>query len=93
MLSDLGFEEHTHRRNVYLHEGMAISATAHQAGTARFGTDSKSSVLDLDCKAHELDNLYVVDSSFIVSIGAVNPTLTIIANTLRVGQHLLERLG
>jgi choline dehydrogenase-like flavoprotein len=93
MLSDLGFEEGTHRRNVYLHEGMAISATAHQSGTARFGTDPGSSVLDLDCKAHELDNLYVVDSSFFVSIGAVNPTLTIIANALKVGEHLRERLA
>ena len=93
MLGDLGFEEHTHRRNVYLHEGMAISATAHQAGTARFGSDPTTSVLDLDCKAHELDNLYVIDSSFFMSIGAVNPTLTIVANTLRVGEHLLERLG
>ena len=92
MLSDLGFEEHTHRRNVYMHEGMAISATAHQAGTAKFGSDPASSVLDLDCKAHELDNLYVVDSSFFVAIGAVNPTLTIIANALRVGDHLLERM-
>ena len=80
-------------RNVYLHEGMAISATAHQSGTVRFGTDTASSVLDLDCKAHELDNLYVVDSSFFVSIGAVNPTLTIIANALKVGEHLRERLG
>jgi choline dehydrogenase-like flavoprotein len=93
MLSDLGFEEHTHRRNVYLHEGMAVSATAHQAGTARFGADATSSVLDLDCRAHELDNLYVVDSSFFVTIGAVNPTLTIAANALRVGEHLLGRLG
>ncbi len=93
MLSDLGFEEGTHRRNVYLHEGMAISATAHQSGTARFGTDPASSVLDLECKAHEVDNLYVVDSSFFVSIGAVNPTLTIIANALKVGEHLRERLG
>jgi choline dehydrogenase-like flavoprotein len=93
MLSHLGMEEGTHRRNVYLHEGMAISATAHQAGTARFGNDPASSVLDLDCKAHELDNLYVIDSSFFVTIGAVNPTLTIIANALRVGDHLLERMG
>jgi choline dehydrogenase-like flavoprotein len=85
-------EEGTHHRNVYLHEGMAISATAHQAGTAVFGNDPASSVLDLDCKAHELDNLYVIDSSFFVSIGAVNPTLTIIANALRVGDHLLERM-
>ena len=44
-------------------------------------------------EAHELDNLYVVDSSFFPSIGAVNPTLTIIANALRVGAHLTERLS
>ena len=72
---------------------MNIAATAHQAGTARFGTDPAASVLDVDCKAHDLDNLYVVDSSFFPSIGAVNPTLTIIANALRVGQHLTERLA
>ncbi len=93
MLSDLGMHEGLHERKLYLHEAMDISATAHQAGTARFGTDPTSSVLDPDCKAHELDNLYVVDSSFFASIGAVNPTLTIIANSLRVGDHLLERLG
>ncbi|MET0460446.1 MAG: GMC oxidoreductase, partial [Ilumatobacteraceae bacterium] len=80
-------------RKLYLHEAMDIAATAHQAGTARFGTDPATSVLDVDCKAHELDNLYVVDSSFFTSIGAVNPTLTIIANALRVGDHLLERLA
>jgi choline dehydrogenase-like flavoprotein len=50
-------------------------------------------VLDANCKAHELDNLYVVDTSFFPSIGAVNPALTAIANSLRVGDHLLERLG
>jgi choline dehydrogenase-like flavoprotein len=72
---------------------MDIAATAHQAGTVRFGTDPTTSALDTDCKAHDLDNLYVVDSSFFPSIGAVNPTLTIIANALRVGQHLSERLG
>jgi choline dehydrogenase-like flavoprotein len=93
MLADLGFHEKSHQRGVYLHEGMNIAATAHQAGTIRFGADPETSVLDFNCKAHELDNLYVVDSSFFVSIGAVNPTLTIIANALRVGEHLLERLG
>ncbi len=72
---------------------MDISATAHQAGTVRFGYRSATSALDVDCKAHELDNLYVVDSSFFPSIGAVNPTLTIIANALRVGQHLTERMA
>jgi choline dehydrogenase-like flavoprotein len=93
MLGDLGMHEGLHERKLYLHEAMDISATAHQAGTARFGTDAATSVLDPTCKAHELDNLYVVDSSFFASIGAVNPTLTIIANALRVGDHLLERLG
>ena len=50
-------------------------------------------MLDTDCRAHELDNLYVVDTSFFPSIGAVNPALTAMANALRVGDHLLERLG
>jgi choline dehydrogenase-like flavoprotein len=72
---------------------MPIGATAHQAGTVRFGTDPATSALDVNCRAHELDNLYVVDAGFFVSIGAVNPTLTIIANALRVGDHLLGRLA
>jgi choline dehydrogenase-like flavoprotein len=93
MLTDLGMHHGLYERNLYLHEAMDISATAHQAGTARFGTDPKSSVLDVNCKAHELDNLYLVDSSFFPSIGAVNPTLTIIANALRVGDHLSERVA
>jgi choline dehydrogenase-like flavoprotein len=93
MLAKLGFHRKSHQRGLWLHEGMHIAATAHQAGTVRFGTDPATSVLDVHCKAHELDNLYVVDSSFFVSIGAVNPTLTIIANALRVGDHVTERLG
>lgn len=84
---------HLLERNLYLGKGIAEAGTAHQAGTARFGTDPQTSVLDLNCKAHELDNLYVVDASFFVSIGAVNPTLTIIANALRVADHIAERLG
>ena len=71
---------------------MPIGATAHQAGTVRFGTDPAASALDTMCKAHDVDNLYVVDTSFFPSIGAVNPSLTAIANALRVGDHLLERL-
>jgi choline dehydrogenase-like flavoprotein len=70
-----------------------LAGCAHQAGTCRFGTDPTSSVLDVHCKAHELDNLYVVDTSFFPSIGAVNPALTAMANSLRVGDHLLERLS
>jgi choline dehydrogenase-like flavoprotein len=93
MLSDLGMHDGLHERKLYFHEAMDIAATAHQAGTARFGTDPATSVLDTNCKAHELDNLYVVDSAFFPSIGAVNPTLTIIANALRVGAHLSERLA
>jgi choline dehydrogenase-like flavoprotein len=72
---------------------LGLSGVAHQNGTVRFGTDPSSSVLDLNCKMHELDNLYVVDSSFFVSSTAVNPTLTIIANALRVADHLADRLG
>ena len=49
-------------------------------------------MLDINCKAHDLDNLYVVDASFFVSSSAVNPSLTIIANALRVGEHLLDRM-
>ena len=80
-------------RSLYLGKNIPIGGTAHQAGTCRFGTDPASSVLDLNCKAHELDNLYVTDASFFPSIGAVNPTLTIIANALRVAEHLRGRLG
>ena len=80
-------------RNLYLGKGIPIGGTAHQAGTARFGTDPATSVLDLDCKAHELDNLYIADASFFPSIGAVNPTLTIIANALRVADGIAASHG
>jgi len=79
-------------RNLYLGQQIPLAGVAHQNGTARFGTDPKSSVLDVNCKAHDLDNLYVVDGSFFPSSSAVNPALTIMANALRVGRHLLERL-
>ena len=84
--------EHLIQRNLYMKNDIEIGGVAHQAGTCRFGTDPKTSVLDANCKAHELDNLYVVDTSFFPSIGAVNPALTAMANALRVGDHLLERL-
>ncbi len=71
---------------------LGINGLGHQVGTARFGEDASASVLDLNCRAHDIDNLYVVDGSFFVSSAAVNPTLTIIANALRVGSHLRERL-
>lgn len=72
---------------------LPLYGTAHQCGTVRFGADPKTSVLDRDCKAHELDNLYVVDTSFFVSSSAVNPSLTCVANALRVGDILIDRLG
>jgi choline dehydrogenase-like flavoprotein len=58
-----------------------------------FGEDPRTSVLDVNCKAHELDNLYVADTGFFPSTGAVNPALTVMANAIRVGNHLLERMG
>ena len=76
---------------LYLGKNIPIGGTAHQAGTLRFGTDPKTSVLDVNCKTHELDNLYVTDASFFPSIGAVNPTLTIIANSLRVADIIASR--
>jgi choline dehydrogenase-like flavoprotein len=85
--------DHLIHRFAYLKSDIPIAGAAHQAGTCRFGTDPATSVLDVNCKAHELDNLYVVDTSFLPSIGAVNPGLTAMANALRVGDHLLERLG
>jgi choline dehydrogenase-like flavoprotein len=79
-------------RNLYAGQRIPLAGVAHQNGTVRFGTDPRMSVLDVNCRAHEVDNLYVVDASFFVSSGAVNPALTIMANGLRVGDHLLERL-
>lgn len=78
-------------RHAYLKTDIPIAGVAHQAGTCRFGKDPKASVLDTNCKAHELDNMYVVDTSFFPSIGAVNPSLTAMANAIRVGDHLLSR--
>jgi choline dehydrogenase-like flavoprotein len=76
-----------------LSQQIPLAGIAHNCGTVRFGTDPKRSALDLNCKAHDLDNLYVVDASFFPSSSAVNPGLTTIANALRVGDHLLDRLG
>jgi len=92
MVVPMGAWPHLIDRKLYLGKDIPINGTAHQAGTCRFGTDPKTSVLDLDCKAHELDNLYVTDASFFPSIGAVNPTLTIIANALRVADRIRDRL-
>jgi choline dehydrogenase-like flavoprotein len=80
-------------RNLYVGQRIPLAGVAHQNGTIRFGLDPKTSALDVNCKAHDVDNLYVVDGSFFPSSAAVNPALTIIANALRVGDHILEQLG
>ena len=80
-------------RNLFLGQRIPLAGVAHQNGTVRFGHDSRTSALDVNCKAHEVDNLYVVDGSFFPSSAAVNPALTIMANALRVGDHLKKRLA
>jgi choline dehydrogenase-like flavoprotein len=85
--------DHLFGRFAYMKNDIPVAGCAHQAGTCRFGTDPKTSALNVDCRAHEVDNLYVVDTSVFPSIGAVNPALTAMANSLRVGDHLLERLA
>ena len=80
-------------RNLYVGQQIPLAGVAHQNGTIRFGHDPKTSALDVNCKAHDVDNLYVVDGSFFPSSAAVNPALTIMANALRVGDHLMKRLG
>jgi choline dehydrogenase-like flavoprotein len=92
LFGKLDVHPHLFERSLYLGKDVPIGGTAHQAGTLKFGTDPGQSVLDLDCKAHGIDNLYVTDASFFPSIGAVNPTLTIIANALRVGDRIAGRL-
>jgi choline dehydrogenase-like flavoprotein len=85
--------DHLFHRFAYMKNDIPVAGVAHQAGTARMGDDTAMSVVNTDCRAHELDNLYVVDTSVFPSIGAVNPALTAMANSLRVGDHLLERMG
>lgn len=80
-------------RNLFVGERIPLAGVAHQNGTIRFGTDPATSALNAQCRAHDVDNLYVVDGSFFPSSAAVNPALTIMANALRVGDHLRERLG
>jgi choline dehydrogenase-like flavoprotein len=80
-------------RSLHLGQRIPLAGVAHQNGTVRFGSDPRTSALDTWCRAHEVDNLYVVDGSFFPSSAAVNPALTIMANALRVAEHLKERLA
>ena len=79
--------------NIYVSQKIPIAGVAHQNGTMRFGKDAKTSVLDLNCRTHDVENLYVVDGSFFPSSSAINPGLTIMANALRVGEYLLGEMG
>jgi choline dehydrogenase-like flavoprotein len=79
--------------NLFMTHPIDVKGVGHQLGTCRFGTDPATSVLDVNCQAHELGNLYVVDTSFFPSSAAVNPSLTAMANALRVGDHILARLA
>ena len=92
MLKAIGCQSWLIPCSAHLGKKIPVAGVAHQNGTIRFGTDPLTSALDLQCRAHDVDNLYVVDGSFFVSSSAVNPALTIIANALRVGDHLIERL-
>lgn len=86
-------DDHLVHLNAYIPARIPLAGVAHQNGTVRFGDDPRRSALDRHCRAHDVDNLYVVDGSFFPSSSAVNPALTIMANALRVGDHLLGRLG
>lgn len=88
ILKSIGYDKHFLPNSVYLSKKIPLAGVAHQVGTCRFGQDPSTSVLDIDCKAHDLDNLYVVDGSFFPSSSSVNPGLTIIANALRVADKI-----
>ncbi|NJK63079.1 MAG: GMC family oxidoreductase [Synechococcaceae cyanobacterium SM2_3_1] len=101
ILKSMECAEQVHSHNTYFVKGGAktyftgklpLDGVGHQVGTCKFGEDPATSVLDLNCRTHDIDNLYVVDGSFFCSSGAVNPTLTIIANALRVGDHLIQHM-
>ncbi|MFH7024026.1 MAG: GMC oxidoreductase [Heteroscytonema crispum UTEX LB 1556] len=93
VLKKIGCGEKIIPASFYFRKKLPLQGVAHQCGTCRFGEDRKTSVLDINCRTHDVDNLYVVDGSFFRSSAAVNPTLTIIANALRVSEHLIERLA
>ena len=92
ILKKIDRAEHTFPLSIYPRNKMPLQVVGHQCGTCRFGNDRQTSVLDINCRTHDLENLYVVDGSFFPSSAAVNPTLTIMANALRVGDRLWKKL-
>src|SRR4029079_7028738 len=93
LLQHLDMHPHLIPRNLFVGNRIPLAGVAHQNGTIRFGRDPKTSALDANCRAHEVDNLYVVDGSFFPSSGAVNPALTIKPRDLRVGDRIRERIA
>ena len=93
LLDTMRCRQDVYENRSYAGGRLGIGGVAHQNGTIRFGTDPTTSALNLDCRLHDVDNVYVADSSFFVSSTAVNPTLTIIANALRVAEVIGQRLG
>jgi choline dehydrogenase-like flavoprotein len=93
LMQHLDCQEHVIPLNAFVGDRIPLAGVAHQNGTIRFGHDPANSALDANCRAHEVDNLYVVDGSFFPSSAAVNPALTIMANALRVGDHLIGRIS
>jgi choline dehydrogenase-like flavoprotein len=77
---------------MFMVKNVPLSAVWHQVGTCKFGSDAQTTVLNLNCRTHDIENLYVIDGSFFPSMGAMNPTLTIVANALRVSDRLKEKL-
>jgi choline dehydrogenase-like flavoprotein len=92
VLKKAGHASHVMDLHAYFKKYINLEGVGHQNGTCRFGEDPKQSVLNVNCQTHDVDNLYVVDGAFFPSCGAVNPSLTIIANAIRVADHLIERL-
>ena len=92
VLKTINGSQHFIPHSLYLRKQIPLQGVAHQCGTLRFGKDAATAVLDMFCKTHQIENLYVVDGSFFPSSGAVNPSLTIMANALRVGKHLIENV-
>jgi choline dehydrogenase-like flavoprotein len=84
MLHSVGYTE-------FIYQFMPIETNSHQCGTIRFGSDPATSALDPFCRAWDLDNLHVVDASFFPSSAAMNPCLTIVAQALRVADHLMQQ--
>ncbi len=92
IMSDVGKIDPQLQNIIWGGYDLGISGVSHQCGTLRFGTNPAASLLDINCKMHDLENVFVVDASFFPSSGAYNPSLTIAANAFRVAEYILSIL-